>query len=101
MANLKTTQMEFYESILAQQASYGLCLRHMEVKQNDMWVEQSQFHKDVRAYQAQQQEQPSHPCGTDFVPPTYHSTSPPYHEGVVRRRLVGLGCFHKTASELS
>ncbi|MED6188163.1 hypothetical protein PIB30_083383 [Stylosanthes scabra] len=47
---------EFYESILAQHASYGLRLRDIEVKQNDMWAEQSQFHKDVRAYQEQQQE---------------------------------------------
>ncbi|MED6111465.1 hypothetical protein PIB30_052537 [Stylosanthes scabra] len=41
MANLRTTQTEFYESILAQNASYGLRLREME---------------DVRAYQEQQKE---------------------------------------------
>ncbi|MED6174396.1 hypothetical protein PIB30_068638, partial [Stylosanthes scabra] len=40
MANLRTTQIEFYESILAQQASYRLRLRDMEVKQNDMWTKQ-------------------------------------------------------------
>ncbi|MED6163845.1 hypothetical protein PIB30_083977 [Stylosanthes scabra] len=31
MANLRTTQTEFYESILAQNASYGLRLREMEM----------------------------------------------------------------------
>ncbi|MED6224171.1 hypothetical protein PIB30_081323 [Stylosanthes scabra] len=41
MANLRTTQTEFYESILAQNASYGLRLREIELKQNDMWAEQS------------------------------------------------------------
>ncbi|MED6139534.1 hypothetical protein PIB30_084687 [Stylosanthes scabra] len=51
-----TTQVEFYESILAQNASYGLRLREIDVKQNDMWAEQSQFYKDVRAYQEQQKE---------------------------------------------
>ncbi|MED6176350.1 hypothetical protein PIB30_087364 [Stylosanthes scabra] len=56
MANLRTTQTEFYESILAQNASYGLRLREVEVKQNDMWAEQNQFYKDVRAYQEQQKE---------------------------------------------
>ncbi|MED6226349.1 hypothetical protein PIB30_102834 [Stylosanthes scabra] len=53
MANLRTTQTKFYESILAQNASYGLHLREIEVKQNDMWAKQSQY-KDVRAYQEQQ-----------------------------------------------
>ncbi|MED6176672.1 hypothetical protein PIB30_090495 [Stylosanthes scabra] len=56
MANLRISQTEFYESILAQNASYGLCLREIEVKQNDMWAEQNQFYKDVRAYQEQQKE---------------------------------------------
>ncbi|MED6175199.1 hypothetical protein PIB30_076147, partial [Stylosanthes scabra] len=56
LANLRITQTEFYESILAQNASYGLRLREIEVKQNDMWAEQSQFYKDVRAYQEQQKE---------------------------------------------
>ncbi|MED6181118.1 hypothetical protein PIB30_016649 [Stylosanthes scabra] len=56
MANLRTTQTEFYESILAQNASYGLRLQEIEVKQNDMCAEQNQFYKDVRAYQEQQKE---------------------------------------------
>ncbi|MED6197440.1 hypothetical protein PIB30_056506 [Stylosanthes scabra] len=56
MANLKTTQIEFYESILAQQASQGLRLNEIEVKQKDMCAEQTQFYEDVRAYHAQQQE---------------------------------------------
>ncbi|MED6225100.1 hypothetical protein PIB30_090513, partial [Stylosanthes scabra] len=56
MANLRTTQTKFYENILAQNASYGLRLREMEVKQNDMWAEQNQFYKDIRAYQEQQKE---------------------------------------------
>ncbi|MED6211024.1 hypothetical protein PIB30_069688 [Stylosanthes scabra] len=47
MANLRTTQAEFYESILAQNSSYGLHLREIEVKQNDMWAEQIQFYKDM------------------------------------------------------
>ncbi|MED6224220.1 hypothetical protein PIB30_081790 [Stylosanthes scabra] len=52
MANLKTTQTEFYESILAQHASYGLRLRDIEVKQNDMWAEQkqAQIHKEFTNY---------------------------------------------------
>ncbi|MED6186828.1 hypothetical protein PIB30_070443 [Stylosanthes scabra] len=45
MTSLRTTQTEFYESILAQNASYGLRLREIEVEQND-----------VRAYQEQQKE---------------------------------------------
>ncbi|MED6176587.1 hypothetical protein PIB30_089641 [Stylosanthes scabra] len=56
MPNLRITQTEFYESILAQHASYGLHLQDIEVKQNYMWAEQSQFYKDVRTYQEQQQE---------------------------------------------
>ncbi|MED6188581.1 hypothetical protein PIB30_087230 [Stylosanthes scabra] len=36
LENVKTKK--FYESILAQHASYGLRLRDIEVKQNDMWV---------------------------------------------------------------
>ncbi|MED6202233.1 hypothetical protein PIB30_103273 [Stylosanthes scabra] len=40
MANLRTTQTEFYESILAQNASYGLRLREME----------AQIHKEIKNY---------------------------------------------------
>ncbi|MED6189549.1 hypothetical protein PIB30_097034 [Stylosanthes scabra] len=56
MANLRTTQTEFYENILAQNNSYGLLLQEMEGKQNDMCAEQNQFYKDERAYQEQQRE---------------------------------------------
>ncbi|MED6184774.1 hypothetical protein PIB30_050768 [Stylosanthes scabra] len=47
---------EFYDSILAQQVAYVLRLQDLETRQKDMWAEQSQFHKDMRAYQEQQQE---------------------------------------------
>ncbi|MED6213770.1 hypothetical protein PIB30_096597 [Stylosanthes scabra] len=39
------------------QAAYGLRLQDLETRQKDMWVEQEQFHQDVRSYQAQQKEQ--------------------------------------------
>ncbi|MED6200669.1 hypothetical protein PIB30_087500 [Stylosanthes scabra] len=57
MANLNKNQTEFYDKILAQQATYGLGLQDLETRQEDMWVEQQQFHQDVRSYQAQQKEQ--------------------------------------------
>ncbi|MED6138875.1 hypothetical protein PIB30_078676 [Stylosanthes scabra] len=45
MANLKTTQTKFYESILAQNASYGLHLREIEIQ-----AEQAQIHKEFTNY---------------------------------------------------
>ncbi|MED6135304.1 hypothetical protein PIB30_045212 [Stylosanthes scabra] len=57
MENLNKNQTKFYDNILAQQAAYGLCLQGLETRQKDMWVEQQQFHQNVRSYQAQQKEQ--------------------------------------------
>ncbi|MED6176419.1 hypothetical protein PIB30_088044 [Stylosanthes scabra] len=57
MANLNKNQTQFYENMLAQQAAYGLRLQDLERRQKDMWVEQQQFHQDVRSYQALQKEQ--------------------------------------------
>ncbi|MED6149953.1 hypothetical protein PIB30_067547 [Stylosanthes scabra] len=45
MVNLRRTQIEFYESILAQNASYELRLREMEIQ-----AEQAQIHKEFTNY---------------------------------------------------
>ncbi|MED6200985.1 hypothetical protein PIB30_090555 [Stylosanthes scabra] len=55
-ANLNKNQTEFYDNMLAQEAACGLRLQDLETRQKDMWVEQQQFHQDVRSYQAQQKE---------------------------------------------
>ncbi|MED6165026.1 hypothetical protein PIB30_095772 [Stylosanthes scabra] len=57
MANLNKNQVKFYDNILAQQAAYWLRLQDLETRKKDMWMEQQQFHQDVRSYQAQQKEQ--------------------------------------------
>ncbi|MED6199941.1 hypothetical protein PIB30_080567 [Stylosanthes scabra] len=43
--------------MLAQQTAYGLHLKEMETRQQEMWQEQHQFQQDVRNYQEQQREQ--------------------------------------------
>ncbi|MED6173222.1 hypothetical protein PIB30_057252 [Stylosanthes scabra] len=57
MTKLNKNQTELYDSILAQQAAYGLRIQKLETRQKGMWVEQQQFQQDVRNYQAQQKEQ--------------------------------------------
>ncbi|MED6113646.1 hypothetical protein PIB30_072812, partial [Stylosanthes scabra] len=57
MANMSKNQTEFYDGILAQQTAYGLHLKEMETRQQEMWQEQHQFQQDVRNYQEQQREQ--------------------------------------------
>ncbi|MED6224131.1 hypothetical protein PIB30_080864 [Stylosanthes scabra] len=64
MANMSKNQTEFYDSMLAQQTAYGLCLQEMETRQQKMWKfqqeawqAQHQFQQDVRNYQEQQREQ--------------------------------------------
>ncbi|MED6190342.1 hypothetical protein PIB30_104950, partial [Stylosanthes scabra] len=55
MANMTKNQIEFYDSMLAQQAAYGLRLQEMETRQEEMW----QFQQE--AWQAQHQfQQESH-----------------------------------------
>ncbi|MED6213066.1 hypothetical protein PIB30_089697 [Stylosanthes scabra] len=49
MANMSKNQTEFYDSMLAQQAAYGLRLQEMETRQEEMW----QFQQE--AWQAQHQ----------------------------------------------
>ncbi|MED6116205.1 hypothetical protein PIB30_097948 [Stylosanthes scabra] len=57
MANMSKNQTEFYDGMLAQQTAYGLHLKEMETRQQEMWQEQHQFQQDVRNYQEQQREQ--------------------------------------------
>ncbi|MED6177930.1 hypothetical protein PIB30_102811, partial [Stylosanthes scabra] len=75
MANMSKNQTKFYDSMLAQQAAYGLRLQEMETKQEEMWQfqqeawqaqhqfqqeawqAQHQFQQEVRNYQEQQREQ--------------------------------------------
>ncbi|MED6164890.1 hypothetical protein PIB30_094426 [Stylosanthes scabra] len=57
MTTLKANQQEFYDSILAQQAQYGLHLTDIETRQNTMWEEQHRFHQEMREYHEQQQNQ--------------------------------------------
>ncbi|MED6140849.1 hypothetical protein PIB30_097410 [Stylosanthes scabra] len=64
MANMSKNQTEFYDSMLAQQTAYGLCLQEMETRQQEMWQFQQevwqaqyQFQQDVRNYQEQQRKQ--------------------------------------------
>ncbi|MED6177287.1 hypothetical protein PIB30_096735 [Stylosanthes scabra] len=57
ITTLKANQQEFYDSILAQQAQYGLRLTDIETRQNTMWVEQHKFHQEMREYHEQQQNQ--------------------------------------------
>ncbi|MED6152113.1 hypothetical protein PIB30_088863 [Stylosanthes scabra] len=54
MTTLKANQQEFYDSILAQQAQYGLRLTDIETRQNTMWAEQHKFHQEMREYHEQQ-----------------------------------------------
>ncbi|MED6226718.1 hypothetical protein PIB30_106476 [Stylosanthes scabra] len=63
MANMSKNQIEFYDSMLAQQTAYGLRLQEMETRQQEMWQFQQeawqvqhQFQQDVRNYQEQQRE---------------------------------------------
>ncbi|MED6222973.1 hypothetical protein PIB30_069546 [Stylosanthes scabra] len=49
MANMSKNHTEFYDSMLAQQAAYGLRLQEMETRQEEMW----QFQQE--AWQAQHQ----------------------------------------------
>ncbi|MED6117165.1 hypothetical protein PIB30_107439 [Stylosanthes scabra] len=75
MANMSKNQTEFYDSMLAQQAAYGLRLQEMETKQEEIWQfqqeawqaqhqfqqeawqAQHQFQQEVSNYQEQQREQ--------------------------------------------
>ncbi|MED6189960.1 hypothetical protein PIB30_101103 [Stylosanthes scabra] len=50
MTTLKANQQEFYDSILAQQAQYGLHLTNIETRQNTIWAEQHRFHQEMREY---------------------------------------------------
>ncbi|MED6175262.1 hypothetical protein PIB30_076807 [Stylosanthes scabra] len=51
MANLNKNQTEFYDSILAEQAAYGLCLQDLETRQKDMWAEQNK--QELRGSEAE------------------------------------------------
>ncbi|MED6154285.1 hypothetical protein PIB30_110815, partial [Stylosanthes scabra] len=64
MANMSKNQIEFYDSMLAQQTAYGLRLQEMETRQQEMWQfqqemyqEQHQFQQHVRNCHEQQREQ--------------------------------------------
>ncbi|MED6126124.1 hypothetical protein PIB30_075296 [Stylosanthes scabra] len=53
MATLKANQQEFHDSILAQQAQYGLHLTDIETRQNTMWAEQHKFYQEEEQAQLQ------------------------------------------------